>query len=512
MKNCCPRITISGLGGETGKTVISAGLCRLWHKKGLKVIPFKKGPDYIDTSWLERSASHPCYNLDLFLMNKDQVLFSFNLHTQQADIAIIEGNRGLYDGMDEKGSVSTAELAKVLKSPVILIVDCIKVTRTVAALVLGCLKLDPHVNIKGIILNKIANPRQELVIRKSIEKYCHLPVIGTIPRLTNIVFPGRHLGLVPPQEHPLSEEAIDSAAQIVKKYLDLEKLREIAKKAKPLSVNSQKISERSLVNSNSSLEKTSDQCPITNDRLRIGIIRDSAFQFYYPENIDALKKEGAEIIEFSALTDDLPSKLDALYIGGGFPETHATTLSENKRLKQSIKRAVEEGLPVYAECGGLMYLCKELIWEEKSYPMVGVFPFVIGVSKKPQGHGYSIIEVERKNPFFKKGLIFRGHEFHYSYILNKDEILQLNVNSLFGKRGYREIKKKEKCFYELKDNIYFAFKVKMGIGIINRMDGLCFNNVLATYTHLHALGSIEWLKGIISIAKTYKNMKSVLQL
>jgi cobyrinic acid a,c-diamide synthase len=463
----CPRLTIAGIGGDTGKTVISVGLCRAWQKKGLNVIPFKKGPDYIDMGWLSLGASHPCYNLDLFLMDKDQALFSFGIHTQHTDIALIEGNRGLYDGLDVEGSVSTAELAKLLKSPVVLVVGCTKVTRTIAALVLGCQRLDSDVQIKGVILNRIANPRQETVIRKSIEHYCFLPVVGTIPRLTNITFPGRHLGLVPPQEHPLAEEAIITAAETVGKYLDLEKLWEIACQAPPLSVNSQ----QSLVISHQS----NDQCPMTNDQLRIGVIKDSAFQFYYPENLEAIERAGARLVEFSALTDNLPSDLGALYIGGGFPETHAAALAANEALRHDIKRATEEGLPVYAECGGLMYLGEKLIWEGKTYPMAGVLPIIVGVSSKPEGHGYSIVEVRASNPFFNIGQILRGHEFHYSRILDITK----------------------------KDSVYFAFRMKMGAGILDGMDGLCFRNVLATYTHLHALGTGEWIKGILNIARIY---------
>src|SRR4030042_2417491 len=204
----CPRLTIAGLGGDRGKTVISVGLCRTWQTKGLKVIPFKRGPDYIDMGWLNLGASHPCYNLDLFLMDKDKALSSFGIHTQNSDIALIEGNRGLYDGLDIEGSVSTAELAKLLISPVVLIVDCTKVTRTIAALVLGCQRLDPDVPIRGVILNRLANRRQETVIRNSIEHYCHLPVVGSIPRLKNITFPGRHLGLVLPRSHLWSKRAL----------------------------------------------------------------------------------------------------------------------------------------------------------------------------------------------------------------------------------------------------------------------------------------------------------------
>ncbi|MEW6067862.1 MAG: cobyrinate a,c-diamide synthase [Nitrospirota bacterium] len=472
----CPRLTIAGLGGDTGKTVISVGLSRTLQKQGYKVVPFKKGPDYIDMNWLSLAADHPCYNLDLFLMSRDQVNFSFSYNSRKADIAIIEGNRGIYDGMDIDGSASTAEVAKLLRSPVILIVDCTKITRTVAALVLGCQKLDQELSIKGVILNKLANSRQEDVIKKSIEYYCKLPVVGAIPRLKDIPFPGRHLGLLPPEEHPLAEEAISTAGEIIAKYVDTEQLWQIARQAPPLLVNSQQSLKQSLVNSHSSLVKPSDQCPVTNDQLRIGIIRDSAFQFYYQENIDALKKSGAEVIEFSALTDDLPQMLDALYIGGGFPETHAEVLSANKRLRQAIKKAAEDGLPIYAECGGLMYLCEELVWSGKTYPMVGIFPIVIGVSKKPQGHGYSILEVVNPNPYFRCGQLLHGHEFHYSHVLKMTE----------------------------KDKIYFAFKMKRGQGIINKIDGLCYKNVLATYTHLHALGTREWADGIFKVISTYK--------
>jgi cobyrinic acid a,c-diamide synthase len=457
----CPRLTIAGLGGDTGKTSISVGLCRAWQKKGHKVIPFKKGPDYIDMGWLSRGAGHPCYNFDLFLMSKDQVLSSFVLNTKQAEIAVIEGNRGLYDGMDIEGSVSTAELAKLLRSPVVLIVDCTKVTRTVAALVLGCQLFDPDVPIKGVILNRLGGGRHEALIRKSIERFCRLPVVGAIPRISHITFPGRHLGLVPHQEHSGAEDAISAAAETAARYIDMEQLWQIANQAPSLNFSAEEYPE------------------IAGEQLNVGVIRDSAFQFYYQENIEALKRAGAELIEFSALTDDLPSQIDVLYIGGGFPETHAAALSANEKLRQAIKKAAEDGLPIYAECGGLMYLSDELTWEGKTYPMAGVLPISVGVSKKPQGHGYTIIEVDAPNPYFKTGQILHGHEFHYSHVLSMTE----------------------------KDGVYFAFKIERGQGVINKMDGLCYKNVLATYTHLHALGTREWVDGIISTAVAYKKKK-----
>lgn len=454
----CPRLIIAGLGGDAGKTAVSVGLCRLWHNKGYRVTPFKKGPDYIDMEWLSRGARHPCYNVDLFLMSKDQVLSSFCMNTRNTDIAVIEGNRGLYDGMDMEGSVSTAEIAKLLHAPVILLVNCTKVTRTVAALVLGCRMFDSEVAIKGVILNRLAGPRHESTVRKSIEYYCNVPVVGAIPKLNNIQFPGRHLGLVPPQEHPESEEALRSASEIMGKYLDTKQVWEIAQNAPPLDYS------------------INDRPEITEKKVKIGIIRDAAFQFYYPENLDALKSAGADIIEFSALTDTLPPSLNALYIGGGFPETHASALSENVKLRHEIKSAAERGLPIYAECGGLMYLSRELIWDGKTYPMVDILPAEIGVSKKPQGHGYAIIDVTGPNPYFATGKILHGHEFHYSYIRSMDAT----------------------------DQYSFVFRMMKGEGITNGMDGVCYRNVLATYTHVHAMGAPEWVQGMIKAAGAYK--------
>ena len=459
----CPRLIVAGLGGDTGKTAISVGLCRFWNKAGHQVVPFKKGPDYIDMGWLERGANHPCYNLDLFMMNREQVLTSFCLNTIKADIAVIEGNRGLYDGMDAQGNVSTAELAKLLHAPVIVIVDCTKVTRTVAALVLGLQTFDRNVPIRGVILNRLAGTRHEQVIRESIEHYCNLQVLGAIPKLKDVTFPGRHLGLVPYQEHPMAEEAVEKASEIISQYLNTEQIGRIARAAP-------------------SIDFLCDEYPeCTGEKVTIGVVHDSAFQFYYPENIESLRRAGAEILEFSALTDDLPSSLDALYLGGGFPETHAELLSANNKLRQSIRDAAEEGLPVYAECGGLMYLADSLIWQDKTYPMTGVLPITVGVSKKPQGHGYTILQVEKKNPYFDTGSSLRGHEFHYSHVLKFDS----------------------------KEGLSLVFRMLKGHGITDNMDGFCYKNVLATYTHIHAFGTGEWVKGLIKTALEFKRKKLI---
>lgn len=457
MAYSCPRILISGIGGDTGKTLVSVGLSRAWKKRGKTVVTFKKGPDYIDMGWLALATGHSCYNLDLFFMEREQILYSFILNTQKAGIAVIEGNRGFYDGLDVDGKVSTAELSKLLHVPSVLIIDCTKVTRTVAALVLGCQRLDPQAPIKGVILNQLAHSRHEGIISACISQYCDLPVVGAIPKLPNVTFPGRHLGLVPPQEHPMAEEAINTAAEIIEKYIDLDKLLQLANGAGSLIVP--KLPQL--------MKKTAF--------VKIGVIRDSAFQFYYPENLEALRRAGTELIEFSALKEKRLPPIDALYIGGGFPETHAQYLAKNVSLRKSIKEAAERGLPIYAECGGLMYLGKKLIWQDKEYPMVGLLPISIGVRKRPQGHGYTIMEVDRPNPYFPLGQILKGHEFHYSYVSEWTD-----------------------------SSAYLAFKVRRGYGVDSERDGLCYKNVLATYTHLHALGTKDWANALIGQASKYR--------
>ena len=231
MKSKYPRIIIAGLKGGSGKTTLSLGLIAAFRKKGMKVIPFKKGPDYIDGGWLSTAAGTPCYNLDTFLISESRITPSFVNHAKTADIAVIEGNRGFYDGMDEQGTHSTAELAKMLKSPVLLIVDCTKATRTIAAIISGIQKFDAGVEIKGVVLNYIAGSRHESIIRNSIEKYCKIPVLGAFPRMKEENFPERHMGLVPFQEHIGAQKAIDKALEITEKYIDVDAVLKIAKEA-----------------------------------------------------------------------------------------------------------------------------------------------------------------------------------------------------------------------------------------------------------------------------------------
>ena len=451
-----PRLLIAGLGGGSGKTVVSLGLIAAWRKQGYKVAPFKKGPDYIDAAWLSRTASQPCRNLDLFFMSPQTVHGSFMTTARQGDVAVIEGNRGLFDGVDAQGTYSTAELAKLLDCPVILAVDCTKRTRTVAALVLGCQHLDPQVALRGVVLNQTAGPRHDSVLREAVQEVCGLPVLGAVARIPRQLFPERHLGLVPPQEHDRQAESIEQITGVAEQCLDLEALWKVAAEAPPLDDDGW--TPRG--------QESAKPLPV-----RIGVLRDAAFQFYYPENLEALIREGASLVEVSPLADAKLPEVDALYIGGGFPETLAPALAENRPFRQSLRRSIEKGLPVYAECGGAVFLGEKLIIDDKEYPMAGVLPVTFLFRTTMQGHGYAVLEVVRDNPFYRVGESLRGHEFHYTCI----------EPSAAG-------------------DLSFAFRVRRGYGFDGQHDGLCRYNVLALYTHVHALGTESWAPAMVRAA------------
>ncbi len=457
-----PRITISALKGGSGKTIVSLGLASVWKEEGRRVAPFKKGPDFIDSGWLHFAAGRQCYNLDPFLMTQEQILHSFLAGSDGVDISIIEGNRGLFDGLDVDGCCSTAELARLLETPVLIILDVSMTTRTIAAVVKGCQTFDPRLSIAGVILNRVAGARQEKLIRGAIEKYCDLGVVGSIPKLKNSPFPERHMGLVPHQERKHAEKAISWAAKVAKEHLDLERIFDMALSAGPVS--------------DGTIEKSSPLVlPEGRERLRIGFIKDSAFWFYYPENLEQLEELGAELVRINAISDEKLPEIDALYIGGGFPETQAKALSDNREFRHSLKERIEQGLPVYAECGGFMYLGERLLLKEGAYPMAGVLPVDFLLHKKPKGHGYTILQVKGPNPYFPSDTLLKGHEFHYSEPI------------LTGKASNP-----------------FAFRVIRGHGMDNAVDGMVKKNVLATYTHIHAAGNPDWAKSIIRVASEYK--------
>ncbi|MDM8554118.1 cobyrinate a,c-diamide synthase [Desulfococcaceae bacterium HSG7] len=473
------KIIIAAMRGGAGKTILSIGIIAAWRARGHQIAPFKKGPDYIDAGWLAMAGGRSCYNLDSFLITPDNLRESFYSHTPENHIAVIEGNRGLYDGSDQHGSTSTAELSKMLDIPVILCLDCTKSTRTVAASVLGCLHFDSNVNIAGVVLNRVAGHRHETVIRRTVEQRCGVSVLGAVPKLHKQRFPERHMGLVPIPEHVWATDAIEAAADVAAQYIDLDQLMEIAQ-AKDSAATNTDAPQTSTATIVSSIEDSPAIPPAAAKqpahKPRIGVAKDSAFQFYYAENLEALEASGAELIYISPLTDSTIPELDALYIGGGFPETHAQELADNVAFRTVLKELAENGLPIYAECGGLMYLGESLVLDEIIYPMTGLLPIVFGLSSRPQGHGYTVISVKRKNPFFEMGTEIKGHEFHYSHILE-------------WKGGPDDL----------------AFDMRRGTGFIDNQDGICYKNILATYTHIHALGTPSWTQAMIHNAQQYRN-------
>jgi cobyrinic acid a,c-diamide synthase len=460
-KTTIPRIVVAALRGGAGKTFISIGLVAALRERGLSVGAFKKGPDYIDAGWLGMAAGGDCYNLDSFLCDSETIKTSFANRSQGKDIAVIEGNRGLFDGVDSAGHYSTAELAKLVNAPVILIVDATKMTRTAAALVLGCRMLDPGTDIQGVILNRVAGARHERILREAIETATCIPVIGSVGKLPLDNFPQRHLGLLPLHEHPAAGEFLKDAAKVISRAIDLERLMDAARSAGDLySVTSPPVLQPRL------------------ERLRVGVLKDSAFQFYYPENLEALSARGAKLVFISALLHEPLPELDALYIGGGFPETHAERLADNSTFKASLVKAAQNGLPIYAECGGLMYLSRNLRIDENVYPMVGVFPLETVLERKPQGHGYIEVESVGPNPFYRTGTVLKGHEFHYSYVTGLDAV-----------------------------EASYAFRVLRGHGMNGSRDGICAHNCLGTYVHVHALGEPLWAEGILKSALGYRGIQ-----
>ena len=449
MKQSTRALMVAGLSGGSGKSVVSVGLTAAFTGLGKRVVPFKKGPDYIDAGWLKQAAGRNCYNLDQYLMTDQAIEASFRHHAAGADLVIVEGNRGLYDGVDAKGGYSSAELAISLKIPVLLVVNCTKTTRTIAALVLGCQKLDERVDIRGVVLNQIATERQRKVITQAVEEATGIPVLGIVPRLKRDIFPMRHLGMLPHQEYEGSEEAVRFLGQLVSDNIDLERVLAVME---PVRTSSH------------SDDGRAGQGP----KVKIGILQDAAFQFYYSENLEGLERAGAELVFINALEEERLPEIDGLYIGGGFPETSARELAANDSFRASIREAADGGMPIYAECGGLIYLGESILLDGKTYPLAGVFPIRFGMSQKPQAHGYSILEAERDNPFYPAGTRITGHEFRYSTILeyggNPDEL---------------------------------SLKVTRGTGFLNGRDGLCHKNTLALYTHIHADGMRQWAPAFV---------------
>jgi cobyrinic acid a,c-diamide synthase len=446
-------VVIAGLAGGSGKSVVAVGLIAALTRAGQRVVPFKKGPDYIDAGWLQLAAGRRCYNLDPYLMGGEAIRESFQRRAAAGEVMVVEGNRGLYDGVDLAGSSSTAELALLLGLPVLLVVNCSKTTRTVAAMVLGCHHFDRRVPIAGVVLNQIATERQRRLVTEAVEKYTGIPVLGAIPRLTRDIFPMRHLGMVPHQEYRGNAEAVETLAELATAHLDLPRIAEIMAPVTP----------------GKALPEGGGAAVAVAEMVRIGVLQDAAFQFYYSENLEALERAGARLIPLNAMQDAALPELDGLYIGGGFPETGIRALAANRTFRQAVRQAAEAGMPIYAECGGLIYLGRSLLLEGEEFPLVGVFPVRFAMSDKPQAHGYTVFTADRENPFYPPGTMVRGHEFRYSTVLD-------------WQGGAEQL----------------VLRMERGRGFSAGRDGLCYKNVLALYSHIHADGTPGWAESFVA--------------
>jgi cobyrinic acid a,c-diamide synthase len=468
------RLVVSSPQGHSGKTIVTVGLCKLLRRRGFSVQPFKKGPDYIDPSWLTLAAGRSCRNLDLFLIPKERLIQAFNQACEETDLAIVEGAMGLYDGLDTHET--TAEIARLLNAPILLVVNTSRMTSSIAAMVKGYQLFQTDVKIAGVILNYVSGSRHEKKLRDAVEQHCEIPVVGSIPREEGLRVTERHLGLIPCSESSNAESVVEHIGDRLKSYLDLDKILEIAREFGPPHPAPLPPGERENYGRPVFLEERGKVRGAAGaKKAQIGIFRDRAFNFYYPENLEALMNANAELIFINSFEDRLP-EVDGLYIGGGFPEFFLKALEKNRGLRKDIARAVEACLPVYAECAGLMYLSQKIHWQGRSYEMVGIIPAEVRISEKPEGHGYVVGEVIGKNPFFPIGLAVRGHEFHHSKI-------------------------------SIKKGVQFAYQIRRGHGIDGKRDGVLYKNVFAAYTHLHGLGTPNWGEAFVSLARKERKFR-----
>jgi len=452
---------------SSGKTTVSIGLIAALVKRGLAVHPFKKGPDYIDPLWLARAAGRPCYNLDFFTQTIDEIETTFSTRIGEKGIGLIEGNKGLFDGVDVEGTDSNAALATMLAAPVVLVIDTGGITRGIAPLIRGYLDFDPMVNICGVILNKVGGTRHETKLRAALERYTDTEVLGAIGRDMTLEIPERHLGLVPANEASGPGAAgtmIARLAEAVSAGVNLDRIVEIAGSATvPAGITA--------IPTRSEQRSYGDKT-----RVRIAIARDAAFGFYYPDDLEAFERAGAELVPFDTLNDEHLPQADGLFIGGGFPETHLKALSANQSLISDIRQALGAGKPAYAECGGLMYLARNIQWRGESRNMVGAVPADVVVGKRPQGKGYMVVEESGKSPWPRSAnkadnTSIPVHEFHYARLQN-----------LAGDQD-------------------FAHRVLRGTGIDGTHDGLIINNLIAGFAHHRNTVANPWVERFVNFVR-----------
>lgn len=466
---------ISAAHKSSGKTTITIGLLSALKSKGLNVQPFKKGPDYIDPLWHGSAAGTPCYTLDFNTMSHDEILQLVARKVSHCDLSLIEGNKGLYDGLDLDGSNSNAAIAKLLDAPVILVLDARGMTRGIAPLILGYQSFDPGIHIAGVILNQLGGSRHESKLRSVIEHYTDVAVLGAVHKDKRLEIVERHLGLMPSNEDGEAQKKITDIGSIISAQVDLDKIIDISCLHSPQHLKSH-------------LKTIPNTQPVTT-QIRLAYINDSAFGFYYPGDLEALEQAGAQLIEVNSLNDQqLPENIDGLFIGGGFPEERLEKLQANQSFRQSVHDAIENGLPTYAECGGLMYLCRSIICKQQQNEMVGIIPADAKMEETPQGRGLIRFSETPLMPWpdehksdHKDQPVISAHEFHYSHLINISEPLN------------------------------YAYQIHRGNGIDGQHDGIVYKNLLACYAHLQDTSQNHWAKRFIQFIHHLKAQTTVLQ-
>ena len=454
-------LVIAGTHSGCGKTTVAIGVMSALKKRGFSIQPFKVGPDFIDPSYHEAVCEVPSRNLDGWMLDKNYNLETFANHGYDKDISIIEGVMGLYDGYSGKSEDgSTAQIAKWLKSPVVLVVDARSMARSAGALVYGFEKFDKQVKIAGIILNRVSSIKHYNWLKDAIEERCKAEVIGYLPKDSTIEIPERHLGLVTAKENSLNNNFMRRITKLVESFIDLNHLLRIAA---PID------------RKRPAHKQSENKTFLTKARLvRIGVAYDEAFCFYYQDSFNLLEKWGAELIYFSPLRDtSLPKELDGIYLGGGYPELFARDLEDNQLMKREIKDFAAAGGIIYAECGGLIYLGKTVKnFDNNAFEMVGVFPFKATMEKKLTDLGYYTVKVIRNNIISKRGYLIKGHQFRYSTL------------------------------GEIPSSVIRVYQLRKSTSNKVLKEGFVVKNVLASYIHLHFGSNIDFARCFIESCRT----------
>jgi cobyrinic acid a,c-diamide synthase len=458
-------LLVSGTASGVGKTTVALAIMAGLRRRGLAVQPFKCGPDFLDTGHHTRICGRAARNLDTWMLSVEANRSVLRNAARGADVVVAEGMMGLFDGKSGNTEIgSSAEIAKLLRLPVVLVVDASKSARSVAAVVLGFELFDAELQLAGVILNRVASERHYEMLRDAIETSCKTKILGWLPLEPAIAIPERHLGLqgAAEQDADSHETAVDALASLAEKHLDLDGLLgprcrlELDENESARTVNSR-----------------------SNDIVRIGVPSDHAFSFYYEDNLDMLREQGAEIVRFSPLNDAaLPSGLDALYLGGGYPELHAEQLSSNRGMLEEMRAFAASGKPVYAECGGMLYLAEKLSTDRASYAMVGALPLSMQMTEKLVQFGYVTVEFTEDCLLGRKGTVVRGHSFHYSRIASRGDV-ETNYHVQYSMSGKEE------------------------------MEGFRRGNVLASYIHLHFRANPAVAENFVAVIRQARTLQAV---